>query len=100
MPQQSTLRDTRILTREPRRYNVIIWNDDFTPMDFVVYILVDIFGKDPAEAEALMLAVHHSSKAVAGTYTCDIAHSKADKATRIARSEGFPLRLTCEPADN
>lgn len=96
--QQSS---TRILDRqrtdEPRRNIVIIHNDDFTPMDFVVDILMTIFRKQRPEAVQLMLSVHHSDKAVAGVYSYDIATSKANKAMALARSEGFPLRLTCEP---
>lgn len=83
---------------EPRRYKVIIYNDDFTTMEFVVMILTTVFHKSEADAQALMLTVHHSDKAVVGIYTYDIAASKAQKATRMAREAGFPLRLTYEPA--
>ena len=83
--------------REPQRYKVTIHNDDFTTMDFVVKILTTVFFKSQAEAEALMLAVHHSDKAVVGIYSYDVAVSKVQKATRMAREEGFPLRLTMEP---
>lgn len=99
MPQeQSQIRERqRIDLREPPRYKVTIHNDDFTPMDFVVKILTQVFFKQPAEAERLMLQVHHSDKAVVGIYSYDIAVSKVQKATSMARSEGFPLRLTYEP---
>ena len=76
--------------REPRRYKVIIYNDDFTAMDFVVMVLVQVFFKSEEEANALMLKVHHSDKAVVGIYTYDIAVSKARKATNMAREKGFP----------
>ena len=56
--------------REPRRYKVIIYNDDFTTMEFVVMILKQVFLKSEEEAEALMLQVHHSDKAVVGIYSC------------------------------
>lgn len=82
--------------REPRRYKVIIHNDDFTTMDFVVMVLKDVFFLSEENAQALMLQVHHSSKAVAGVYTYDIAMSKVRKATTMAREQGFPLRLTVE----
>lgn len=85
-------------TDEPRRYNVTIHNDDFTTMDFVVMILTTVFFKSEAEAEQLMLAVHHSDKAVVGTYSRDMAMSKVRKATDMARKAGFPLRLTVSPA--
>ena len=82
--------------KEPRRYKVIIYNDDFTTMEFVVMILVQVFLKSEAEAEALMLQVHHSDKAVVGIYSYDVATSKVRKATRMAREASFPLRLTVE----
>ncbi len=83
--------------KEPRRYKVIIYNDDFTTMEFVVMILVQIFLKSQEEAEALMLQVHHSDKAVVGVYSYDVAVSKARKATNMAREQGYPLRLSVEP---
>ncbi len=83
--------------KEPRKYKVIIYNDDFTAMDFVVMVLVLVFMKSEEEAEALMLKVHHSDKAVVGIYSYDMAVSKANKATQMAREHGFPLRLTVEP---
>ena len=62
-------------------------------------ILVQVFMKSQEEAEALMLQVHHSDKAVVGIYSYDIAVSKANKATRMAREQGYPLRLTVELAE-
>ena len=82
---------------EPRRYKVTIYNDDFTTMEFVVMILIQVFFKSQAEAETLMLQVHHSDKAVVGIYSYDVAVSKVRKATNMAREAGFPLRLTIEP---
>ena len=67
---------------------------------FVVKILVQVFLKSEAEAEALMLQVHHSDKAVVGIYSYDVAISKARKATNMAREAGFPLRLTVEPEES
>lgn len=102
MPQeQSNIRERqRIDIQEPRRYKVIIHNDDFTTMEFVVMILEQVFFLDAAMAEALMLQVHLSNKAVVGIYTYDIALSKARKATKMARDKGYPLRLTVEPEEN
>ena len=85
--------------RIPQKYSVTIHNDDLTPMDFVVYVLTDIFFLSEEKANELMLQVHHSEKAVVGVYTYDVAVSKAKKATDIAREEGFPLRLTVEPVE-
>lgn len=96
MPQgQSAVRERfQVNYCEPSKYTVFIHNDDITPMDFVVSILISIFHKKEEEATYLMLRVHHSDKAPVGTYSLDIAKSKADKATRLARENGYPLRLT------
>ena len=81
---------------EPKHYNVTIFNDDFTTMDFVIEVLTKIFGKSFEDAKALMLAVHNEGKAVAGTYSYDIAISKASLATKLARDNDFPLKLEVE----
>ena len=91
--QSSFLEKEHTRLREPRRFRVIIYNDDFTTMDFVVKVLTVVFHKTQAEAEAVMLQVHRSQSATVGIYTYDIAQSKVKKATRMAREEGFPLRL-------
>ena len=74
MPVQGETKEkTRINIREPKRYRVIMHNDDFTPMEFVVEILIDIFHKDLLEAERLMLMVHENGRAAVGSYSYDIA---------------------------
>lgn len=83
----------RIDTNEPHLYEVIFLNDDFTPMDFVTLILIEIFNLNYTEAEELMMKVHLEGKARVGTYPYDIAVSKAAKATAIARNNDFPLRI-------
>ena len=99
--EQSQIRERQKTDlREPRRYKVIIHNDDFTTMEFVVMVLKEVFFLSEENAQALMLQVHHSNKAVVGIYTYDIAVSKAQKATNMARESGFPLRLTVEPEEN
>ena len=69
-------------------------------MEFVVMILVQVFLKSEEEAQALMLQVHHSDKAVVGIYSYDMAVSKARKATDMAMEQNFPLRLTVEPEES
>ena len=88
---------TDIGVKEPKQYNVIMLNDDFTTMEFVVKLLMTVFHKSQAEAEQLMLMVHRSEKAVVGVYSYDVAVSKVQRGLAMARQEGFPLRLTCEP---
>lgn len=78
-------------------YNVIMHNDDFTTMEFVVKVLKSVFYKDEASATQLMLNVHRKGSAVVGLYTLDIAKSKCQKAMQMAREEGFPFKLTYEP---
>lgn len=101
MPQEQTVIRERQRSdiREPHRYKVIIHNDDFTTMEFVVMILKQVFFLSEEKAHTLMLQVHHADKAVVGIYTYDIAVSKTQKATTMARENGYPLRLTVEPED-
>ncbi|MBQ7582880.1 MAG: ATP-dependent Clp protease adaptor ClpS [Lachnospiraceae bacterium] len=97
MSVQNELREkTNDRIKEPAQYNVIMINDDFTTMDFVVMILIEIFKKDPATAEALMLTVHKAGRAVVGTYPYDVAVSKVSKALNRAKEQGFPFRMTVE----
>lgn len=91
-------RSLKFRLKEPPQYHVILHNDDYTTMDFVVYILMNIFYKSQAQAETLMLKVHNEGSAIAGTYSRDIAESKAQKAMDLARANGFPLKLTTEEA--
>ena len=95
--QSSVLERQRIDVNEPKRYKVYIHNDDFTPMDFVVRLLMTVFYKNQEEAERLMLKVHHSDKAVVGIYSYDMSVSKVRRAVAMAREEGYPLRLTYLP---
>lgn len=83
--------------KEPDMYKVIMHNDDFTTMEFVVMMLRTVFFKDEQTANQLMLKVHKEGKALIGLYTYDIAVSKCQKAMRLARDNGFPFKLTCEP---
>lgn len=84
--------------REPKRYKVIMHNDDYTPMDFVVLVLIEQFGKKKEEAVRLMLMVHEGGRAVVGTFSYDIAKTKVRTVTALAREEGYPFRLTIEEA--
>ena len=96
--QGQTLERTGSKIKEPKRYNVVMLNDDFTTMDFVVEILIDIFHKEQLTAEAIMLDVHKKGKAVVGTYSYDIAMTKTRTAMQRARDEGLPFRMLVEEA--
>ena len=96
--QGSVKEHTKDRLKEPKQYNVIMLNDDFTTMEFVVGVLTDIFHKDPATARTLMLRVHNSGRAVIGKYPYDIAATRVKKAMTRAVQQGFPFRMTVEEA--
>ena len=85
-----------VRTKEPRLYNVVLLNDDYTTMDFVVSVLESVFGKCPAEAVQIMLQVHRTGKGVAGVYARQIAEAKVAQVHKRARAEGFPLKCSIE----
>lgn len=80
----------------PPECKVIFYNDDKTTMEFVVDVLKKIFNKSPDAAEYLMQTVHNNGSAVVGTYTYDIAASRASLTIKLARKQGFPLRVEIE----
>jgi len=84
--------------KEPTVYHVVLLNDDYTPMMFVVNVLEDVFQKPPAEAYRIMMQVHVNGRGVAGSYPWEIAETKADKVASLAREAGFPLKATIEEA--
>ncbi len=85
-------------TKRPALYRVVMHNDDFTPMDFVIDILVQVFQKPAAEATQVMLDIHNKGAGTAGVYTYDIAMSKSYQVHRLAEDQRHPLRCTVEPA--
>lgn len=80
----------------PPERDVIMYNDDFTSMDFVVQVLMSVFNKSKETAEQIMNLIHETGSAVVGTYTYDIAVSRANLATALARKNEFPLRVEVE----
>ena len=82
--------------KRPGRYRVILLNDDYTTMEFVILILVEIFRKTQEEAVAVMLEVHKKGRGVAGIYSKEIAETKVDEVHKKARENEFPLRCTIE----
>jgi ATP-dependent Clp protease adaptor protein ClpS len=90
--------ERRVRTRRPRRHRVLLHNDDFTTMEFVVEVLVRHFHKPPAEAIHVMLQVHHKGNGVAGVYPREVAETKVAEVTAEARGAGYPLLLTTEEA--
>lgn len=84
-------------TKEPPLYKVLFHNDDFTPQDFVVELLVGVFGHTPESAFQLMMTAHRQGVCVAGIYPHEIAETKAQKATELALKQEHALLVTLEP---
>lgn len=83
--------------KRPPRYKVLLHNDDYTTMEFVVYVLERIFGKTKEEAYAVMLLVHNEGRGVCGIYTYEVAETKMKKVSLEAKKNGHPLLCTIEP---
>jgi len=88
--------ESALALEEPTKYKVLLHNDDYTTIDFVVDVLVGIFHKNSSEAEVIMMAVHHKGKAVCGIYTYEIAETKVYQVKELAKTNGFPLLATME----
>lgn len=97
-PQRQTgvLLKTRPKTGRPGMFKVLLLNDDFTPMDFVIHILEKFFHKDPQEATEIMLNVHRRGAGLCGVYTFEIAETKVNQVMDYARSNEQPLQCTME----
>jgi len=88
---------SRSKTRTPRQWKVILHNDDFTTMEFVVQVLITHFQKSAAEATHVMLQIHRKGSGVAGVYPKDVAETKVSVVTKEARDHEMPLLVTAEP---
>jgi ATP-dependent Clp protease adaptor protein ClpS len=91
------LERTRQETKKPELFKVLLLNDDYTTMDFVVEILESVFNKAPAEAYRIMMAVHTQGRGLCGVYPFEVAETKVATVVDLARGQGFPLRATMEP---
>lgn len=83
---------------EPKLYKVILLNDDYSTMDFVIHVLENVFQKSPAEAYRIMMQVHQQGAGVAGVYPWEVAETKVETVAGMAKSAGFPLRAVTEEA--
>jgi ATP-dependent Clp protease adaptor protein ClpS len=90
------LERTKQETKKPELYKVVLLNDDYTTMDFVVEVLETIFNKQPAEAFRIMMMVHTQGKGLCGVYPHEVAETKVDAVMEAARDHGFPLRAAME----
>lgn len=91
--------DEEIKLQEPKMYKVLVHNDDYTTMEFVIHVLQKFFSKSYQEAQAIMLKVHHDGLGVCGTFTYEVAESKSSKVNKYARSKGHPLKSSIEPCE-
>jgi ATP-dependent Clp protease adaptor protein ClpS len=98
-PGEQTVLERRAKVGKPRMYKVIFHNDDYTTMEFVVWVLREVFALGPGQAEVLMMTVHRSGRGVVGVFTRDIAETKAARVTELAELNGMPLLCTTEPED-
>jgi len=99
MAQTKTQIRTQANLSYPKRFNVVIWNDDFTPMEFVIQLLVEVFNKNIEQSSEITSEIHNQGKAIAGTYSKEIAEQKTHEATVISRHSGHPLNVSCEPCE-
>ena len=95
---KQTQEATRTVTelKYPDRYNVVLINDDFTPMEFVIQLLIEIFNKSTVQAKEIMLDVHQHGKGTAGSYGYEIAEQKQQEALVVSRHHGHPLKVVLE----
>lgn len=83
----------------PKMYKVLIHNDDYTSMEFVIHVLMKFFSKNYDEANAIMLKVHHEGIGLCGIFTYEVAESKSAKVNRYSRGKGHPLKSSIEPCE-
>ena len=96
--ERSITEKTRAEQREPDLFQVVLLNDDYTTMEFVVQVLEGVFNKGPAEAFRIMMLVHTQGQGLCGIYPWDIAETKVSTVHELARDAGFPLRAVIEKA--
>jgi ATP-dependent Clp protease adaptor protein ClpS len=98
---QQTQNQTRTVTeiKYPDRFNVVLLNDDFTPMEFVIQLLIEVFNTNIEEAKECTVRVHEDGKGIAGSYGLEIAEQKQQEATIISRHHGHPLKVIIEKVE-
>jgi ATP-dependent Clp protease adaptor protein ClpS len=98
--QADTITKTKATStlQEPGMYKVLFLNDDVTPMDFVIQVLVEFFKHNSERASSIMQQIHNNGSGVAGVYTYEIAEQKGVETTVFARENGYPLQIKIEPA--
>ena len=97
-PGEKLQERVKVQKQEPTLYKVVLLNDDYTTMEFVVSVLETVFDKSPAESFRIMMHVHQQGRGIAGVYPWDVAETKTETVTSLAREAGYPLRAVTEPA--
>ena len=97
-PGEKVQERVRVKKQEPELYKVVLLNDDYTTMEFVVTVLESVFEKSPAEAFQIMMHVHTNGRGIAGVYPWEVAETKVETVSGLAREAGFPLKAITEPA--
>jgi ATP-dependent Clp protease adaptor protein ClpS len=92
------LEKQQVEVKRPQLYQVVLLNDDYTTMEFVVHVLESVFQKSPAEAYQIMMHVHVQGRGLAGVYPWEVAETKAETVISMARDAGFPLKAITEEA--
>ena len=95
--QTNTISKSRI--EFPERFNVVLLNDDFTPMDFVVQLLIEIFNRSIEEAQDITHNIHENGRGIAGSYGFEIAEQKKQEAVSVTRFNKYPLTIVVEPVE-
>lgn len=88
--------DDSVDVEEPKKYKVMLHNDDYTTMEFVILVLEDVFNKTSAEAHDIMMKVHEKGVGICGVYCFEVAETKAQKVDVMAKNEGHPLKVSIE----
>jgi ATP-dependent Clp protease adaptor protein ClpS len=96
--QSDTITKTKIKVQKPKQYKVVLLNDDYTPMNFVIEILMAIFGMDIISAQQLTMQIHTQNQGIAGIYTREIAVTKMNETIMTSRKYGHPLQAIVEEA--
>lgn len=87
---------TEVEVKKPNLYKVVFHNDDYTPFEFVIFLLVNIFHKNNSEASSLVMQIHEYGKGIAGIYNHEIAKQKQEESLHLSREEQYPLHITLE----
>ena len=91
-----TATTTKLDIKYPDRFNVVILNDDYTPMEFVIHLLVEVFNKNIQQAKDITIQIHEHGKGIAGTYNFEVAEQKTQESTILSRHNGHPLNVMME----